>query len=146
MSRQLRKFKLPFFCFVSDLICVFGYGSFSHCVAHNFEVVIYEENSRCKLGGIWAHVNSTSGLQLNSMLYRFHPAVLWRKAFPQQKDIVAGELADPNVRCLYYSYVGLTRCLIAEITRIWKEYGLESRTKFEVSENQSYVIISTHCW
>ncbi|KAJ8689169.1 hypothetical protein PTI98_013219 [Pleurotus ostreatus] len=85
-----------------------GVSSAAHCVAHNFEVVIYEENSRDKLGGIWAHVNSTSGLQLNSMLYRFHPAVLWRKAFPQQKDIVG------------------------EITRVWKEYGLESRTKFNM--------------
>ncbi|KAF9496926.1 FAD/NAD(P)-binding domain-containing protein [Pleurotus eryngii] len=83
-----------------------GVSSAAHCVAHNFEAVIYEENSRDELGGIWAHVNSTSGLQLNSMLYRFHPAVLWRKAFPQQKDIVG------------------------EITRVWKEYGLESRTKF----------------
>jgi hypothetical protein len=61
-----------------------------------------------RIGGIWAHVNSTSGLQLNSILYRFHPAVLWSRGFPFRDEI------------------------LSEITRIWKEYQLEPRTKLNV--------------
>ncbi|KAK7038128.1 hypothetical protein R3P38DRAFT_2904585 [Favolaschia claudopus] len=84
-----------------------GISSAAHCISHNFEVVIFEAAPRSGLGGIWSHVNSTSGLQLNSHLYRFHPAVLWRHAFPLKPEIVS------------------------EITRIWKEYHLDSRTRFE---------------
>ncbi|KAJ7685626.1 FAD/NAD(P)-binding domain-containing protein [Mycena polygramma] len=84
-----------------------GVSSAAHCISHNFDVVIFEAAPRSGLGGIWAHVNSTSGLQLNSHLYRFHPAVIWRNAFPKKKEIVD------------------------EITRIWKEYQLEPRTRFE---------------
>ncbi|KAJ7172025.1 FAD/NAD(P)-binding domain-containing protein [Mycena filopes] len=84
-----------------------GVSSAAHCISHNFEVVIFESNPRSRLGGIWSHVNSTSGLQLNSHLYRFHPAVLWRHAFPLRDEI------------------------LSEITRIWKEYQLEPRTRFE---------------
>jgi hypothetical protein len=43
-----------------------------------------------KVGGIWSHVNSTSGLQLNSVLYRFHPAVLWSRGFPFRDEILNG--------------------------------------------------------
>ncbi|KAJ7681745.1 FAD/NAD(P)-binding domain-containing protein [Mycena rosella] len=84
-----------------------GVSSAAHCISHNFEVVIFEAAPRSGLGGIWSHVNSTSGLQLNSHLYRFHPAVLWRQAFPRRDEI------------------------LSEITRIWKEYQLEPRTRFE---------------
>ncbi|KAJ3512121.1 hypothetical protein NMY22_g15428 [Coprinellus aureogranulatus] len=83
-----------------------GVSSAAHCMAHGFDVVMYEAGGRDKLGGIWAHVNRTSGLQLNSLLYRFHPAVLWSKGFPLRDEI------------------------IEEISRVWKEYDLESRTKF----------------
>ncbi|KAL1708023.1 hypothetical protein EV121DRAFT_288075 [Schizophyllum commune] len=84
-----------------------GVSSAAHCIAHNFEVTIFEAQSREKgLGGIWAHVNSTSGLQINSIMYRFHPAVLWRRAFPHRDEI------------------------LGEISRIWHEYNLDSRTKF----------------
>ncbi|KAJ8516717.1 hypothetical protein ONZ45_g6002 [Pleurotus djamor] len=83
-----------------------GVSSAAHAISHNFEVVIFEANARDKLGGIWAHVNRTSGLQLNSLLYRFHPAVLWSRAFPRRDEI------------------------LSEITRVWEEYGLESRTRF----------------
>ncbi|KAL0948345.1 hypothetical protein HGRIS_010931 [Hohenbuehelia grisea] len=83
-----------------------GVSSAAHAISHNFEVVIYEANPRKKLGGIWAHVNRTSGLQLNSLLYRFHPAILWSRAFPARDEI------------------------LGEITRVWKDYDLESRTKF----------------
>ncbi|KAJ7461564.1 FAD/NAD(P)-binding domain-containing protein [Mycena latifolia] len=84
-----------------------GVSSAAHCISHNFEVVIFEAAPRSGLGGIWSHVNSTSGLQLNSHLYRFHPAVLWRHAFPLRDEI------------------------LNQITRIWKEYQLEPRTRFE---------------
>ncbi|KAF7295566.1 hypothetical protein MIND_01096600 [Mycena indigotica] len=84
-----------------------GVSSAAHCIAHNFEVVLFEAGSRSSLGGIWAHENSTSGLQLNSHLYRFHPAVVWRNAFPLRDEI------------------------LSEIARVWEEYKLESRTRFE---------------
>ncbi|TFY62202.1 hypothetical protein EVG20_g6788 [Dentipellis fragilis] len=81
-----------------------GISSAAHCIAHNFDVVIYEAGPRP--GGIWSHVNKTSGLQLNSLLYRFHPGVMWSRAFPYRDEI------------------------LSEITRIWKEYKLEPRTRF----------------
>ncbi|KAI5892685.1 FAD/NAD(P)-binding domain-containing protein [Schizophyllum commune H4-8] len=84
-----------------------GVSSAAHCIAHNFEVTIFEAQSREKgLGGIWAHVNSTSGLQINSIMYRFHPAVLWSRAFPHRDEI------------------------LGEIARIWHEYNLDARTRF----------------
>ncbi|KAF8152257.1 hypothetical protein B0H34DRAFT_111065 [Crassisporium funariophilum] len=84
-----------------------GVSSAAHAIAHGFEVVMFEQHPRSKLGGIWAHENSTSGLQLNSLLYRFHPAVLWSRAFPLRDEI------------------------LGEIEKIWKEYHLDTRTKFD---------------
>ncbi|KAH9895874.1 FAD/NAD-P-binding domain-containing protein [Cubamyces lactineus] len=81
-----------------------GVSSAAHAIAHGFDVVIYEQGDT--VGGIWAHVNKTSGLQLNSLLYRFHPAVLWSCSFPHRDEI------------------------LKEIRRIWKEYRLEPRTRF----------------
>lgn len=81
-----------------------GISSAAHAIAHGFDVVIYEADN--KVGGIWANVNSTSGLQLNSMLYRFHPAVIWSRGFPFRDEI------------------------LSEISRVWREYRLESRTRF----------------
>ncbi|KAF8172281.1 FAD/NAD-P-binding domain-containing protein [Pholiota molesta] len=49
---------------------------------------LFEQGPESSLGGIWSHVNSTSGLQLNSLLYRFHPAVMWTKAFPLRDEII----------------------------------------------------------
>lgn len=46
----------------------------------------------CSSGGIWSSVNKTSGLQLNSLLYRFFPAVKWHEAFPHRDEIVGGDL------------------------------------------------------
>ncbi|KAF7798770.1 hypothetical protein EIP86_009995 [Pleurotus ostreatoroseus] len=81
-----------------------GVSSAAHAIAHGFDVVIFEQMD--KTGGIWANVNATSGLQLNSLLYRFHPAVKWSRAFPKRDEI------------------------LSEITRVWKEYQLEDRTRF----------------
>ncbi|KDQ63491.1 hypothetical protein JAAARDRAFT_202926 [Jaapia argillacea MUCL 33604] len=82
-----------------------GISSAAHAIAHGFEVVIYERTDR--VGGIWAHVNKTSGLQLNSLIYRFFPGLLWTHAFPRRDEI------------------------LGEIHRVWKEYKLDSRTRFE---------------
>ncbi|KAI5999124.1 FAD/NAD(P)-binding domain-containing protein [Pisolithus albus] len=81
-------------------------------------VTIYEASDR--IGGIWAHENQTSGLQLNSLLYRFHPAVCWKKAFPQRDEI------------------------LGEIEKVWKEYRLEERTRFNVGTNTSSIRPLTH--
>ncbi|KAI0821751.1 FAD/NAD-P-binding domain-containing protein [Trametes gibbosa] len=81
-----------------------GVSSAAHAIAHGFDVVIYEQGD--SVGGIWAHVNKTSGLQLNSLLYRFHPAVIWSRFFPHRDEI------------------------LKEIRRVWTEYQLECRTRF----------------
>lgn len=36
-------------------------------------------------------MNATSGLQLNSLLYRFHPGVLWTRTFPRRDEILSGK-------------------------------------------------------
>ncbi|KAF8839218.1 FAD/NAD(P)-binding domain-containing protein [Paxillus ammoniavirescens] len=84
-----------------------GISSAAHAISHGFEVVIFDADDR--VGGIWAHENKTSELQVNSMHYRFHPAVLWRGAHPKRDEI------------------------LWEIKKIWKEYRLEERTCFNSS-------------
>lgn len=64
---------------------------YRHAIAHGFEVVIFEKAPESKLGGIWANVNATSGLQLNSLLYRFHPSVMWTRAFPLRDEVLGGQ-------------------------------------------------------
>ncbi|KAH7925801.1 FAD/NAD(P)-binding domain-containing protein [Leucogyrophana mollusca] len=80
-----------------------GVSSAAHAIAHGFEVIIYEATDHP--GGIWSRENKTSGLQLNSLLYRFHPGVIWKEAFPKRDEI------------------------LTQISGIWKEYKLESRTR-----------------
>ncbi|KZT59182.1 FAD/NAD(P)-binding domain-containing protein [Calocera cornea HHB12733] len=84
-----------------------GVSSAAHAIGHNFEVVLFEKGDA--VGGIWSHVNSTSGLQLNSLLYRFHPAVRWSTTFPKRDEI------------------------LKEIRRIWSEYKLEKRTRLNTT-------------
>lgn len=83
-----------------------GISAAAHAFSHGFDVIIYEESDH--LGGIWAKANSSSGLQLHSILYRFHPAVVWSRAFPHKYEI------------------------LKELSRVWREYKLESRTRFGV--------------
>jgi hypothetical protein len=45
-----------------------GVSSASHCVGHGFDVQIFEAGSRDSVGGIWAKVNNTSGLQIHSLV------------------------------------------------------------------------------
>lgn len=48
-----------------------GVSSAAHCVGHGFDVHIFEAGPRKELGGIWSRVNSTSGLQIHSLMYRY---------------------------------------------------------------------------
>ncbi|BGP05362.1 Baeyer-Villiger monooxygenase [Rhodotorula toruloides] len=81
-----------------------GVSTAAHAVDHGFEVVIFEAEQG--VGGVWARENSTSQLQLNSILYRFHPSVKWSRGFPKRDEI------------------------ISQIKAVWDRYGLESRTRF----------------
>lgn len=61
------------------------------------------------IGGVWARENSTSQLQLNSILYRFHPSIKWSRGFPKRDEI------------------------IGQIKHVWEKYELQKRTRFGVS-------------
>ena len=104
-----------------------GVSSASHCVGHGFDVTIFEAGDEKSLGGIWSvsrypsqsrsylrllvlqKVNNTSGLQIHSVMYRFHPSVKWSAGYPDRQQIVS------------------------QITQLWKRYGLQERTKFNTS-------------
>ncbi|CAI7635557.1 unnamed protein product [Penicillium pancosmium] len=84
-----------------------GVSSAAHCIGHGFEVHIFEARGKEKgLGGIWSRVNSTSALQIHSIMYRFHPTVQYKHAYPTQHEI-----RD-------------------QIVDLWKRYDLEERTEF----------------
>jgi hypothetical protein len=52
-----------------------GVSAASHVVGHGFDCRIFETGPKENVGGIWSKVNSTSGLQIHSIMYRFHPFV-----------------------------------------------------------------------
>lgn len=81
-----------------------GISTASHLIGHGFEVTIFEQADQ--IGGIWSRVNSTSGLQISSILYRFHPAVKWTKGYPHRDEI------------------------LHNAKKIWKLYDLDKRTRF----------------
>ncbi|WFD27736.1 hypothetical protein MNAN1_002741 [Malassezia nana] len=81
-----------------------GISTASQLISHGFDVTIFEASS--ETGGIWSNVNSTSGLQINSIMYRFHPLVLWKRFYPSRDEILE------NIR------------------NIWEVYGLKERTRF----------------
>ncbi|KAK2787570.1 hypothetical protein FQN53_005019 [Emmonsiellopsis sp. PD_33] len=84
-----------------------GVSAASHCIGHGFNVQIFEGRQKAKgLGGIWSRVNSTSALQIHSIMFRFHPSVKWDSAYPTQAKIKQ------------------------QIIDLWKRYGLEERTHF----------------
>src|SRR5262245_7769993 len=103
-----------------------GVSAASHCVGHGFDCRIFEAGSRENLGGIWSvgatmafrvlkntyktlkKVNNTSGLQIHSIMYRFHPSVKWKKGYPDRQQIVS------------------------QITDLWKRYDLEGKTQFNM--------------
>lgn len=59
-------------------------------------------------------MNSVSGLQIHSLMYRFHPSVKWEGGYPNRGEIVG------------------------EIERLWKRYGLEDKTKFDIRVEKAY--------
>ena len=91
-----------------------GVSSAAHCVGHGFDVTIFEAGDRNSVGGIWAKVNNTSGLQIHSLMYRFHPSVQWSRGYPDRQQIVS------------------------QIKEIWKKYGLEKKTVFETRVEKVY--------
>ena len=84
-----------------------GISAAAHCVGHGCDVVIFEARPRENLGGIWSRVNSTSSLQIYSLMYRFHPSVAWYKEFPNRQRV------------------------LEEAEKLWKRYGLQPKTRFE---------------
>ena len=84
-----------------------GVSAAAHCAGHGADLTIFEARSEKYLGSIWARVNSTSSLQLYSVVYRFHPTVRWHKRYPSQGRI------------------------LEEIRKLWYRYGLNQRTSFE---------------
>lgn len=66
------------------------------------------------LTSILYQVNNTSGLQIHSVMYRFHPSVHWNKGYPDRKQIVD------------------------QIEKLWKRYGLENKTKFNTKVEKVY--------
>lgn len=83
-----------------------GVSAAAHCRGHGADVAIFEANSRDHLGGIWSQVNSSSSLQLYSVMYRFHPTVRWHRRYPHKGRI------------------------LEEIRKLWHRYGLEGYTYF----------------
>ncbi|PYH79233.1 flavin-binding monooxygenase [Aspergillus uvarum CBS 121591] len=84
-----------------------GVSAAAHCVGHGFDVEIFEARSKDKgLGGIWSRVNSTSSLQIHSLMYRFHPSVKYDAAYPTQAEIKE------------------------QIANLWKRYDLQKHTTF----------------
>lgn len=59
-------------------------------------------------------VNNTSGLQIHSIMYRFHPSVHWSGGYPNRQQIVS------------------------QITQLWKKYSLESKTSFDSKVEKVY--------
>jgi cation diffusion facilitator CzcD-associated flavoprotein CzcO len=91
-----------------------GVTAAAHCVGHGFEVVIFEAGTEESVGGIWSRVNDTSGLQIHSLMYRFHPSVQWKRGYPNRDQI------------------------LAQVRDLWKRYDLPSRTRFNTRVERAY--------
>ncbi|KAH7125821.1 hypothetical protein EDB81DRAFT_860533 [Dactylonectria macrodidyma] len=91
-----------------------GITSAAHCVGHGFETTIFESGSEDAVGGIWTRVNDTSGLQIHSLMYRFHPSVQWNRGYPNRQEIVS------------------------QVQQLWKRYGLQKRTRFNTKISRVY--------
>ncbi|KAI5926176.1 monooxygenase [Camillea tinctor] len=91
-----------------------GVTSAAHCIGHGFDVVIFEAGDEKNLGGIWSKVNNTSGLQIHSMMFRFHPSIQWDRGYPDRQQI------------------------ISQVRQLWERYGLNQRTRFNIHVNNVY--------
>jgi hypothetical protein len=92
----------------------------------SFGAVIHFCSGKGKVGGIWADVNSTSALQLNSLIYRFHPGVLWRHTYPSRDEIISGT---------FYLTAG---------TEIRTHVAVKKSVEFGRNTNSSLVRVSTY--
>ncbi|KAM5351077.1 hypothetical protein ACJ41O_003800 [Fusarium nematophilum] len=91
-----------------------GITSAAHSIGHGFEVVIFEAGTKDNVGGIWSRVNETSGLQIHSLMYRFHPSVQWNRGYPDRQQI------------------------ISQVRQLWERYGLRERTRFNTKIERVY--------
>jgi hypothetical protein len=108
-----------------------GISAAAHCVGHGFDVTIFDAGPKEQLGGIWSvsirgnrkmgslanasqRVNDTSGLQIHSVMYRFHPSVKWQRGYPDRKQI------------------------INQVTELWKRYRLQKKTRFNFKVTKAY--------
>nr|KAK5449030.1 hypothetical protein LTR18_002118 [Exophiala xenobiotica] len=91
-----------------------GVSAAAHCIGHGFEVTLFEACDEDHLGGIWAKVNTTSGLQIHSVMYRFHPSVKWDSGYPKQNQIVG------------------------QVRELWHRYDLDERTRFNTKVEKIY--------
>ncbi|KAH6658891.1 monooxygenase [Truncatella angustata] len=91
-----------------------GVTSAAHCIGHGFDVVIFEAGDEKSIGGIWSKVNNTSGLQIHSLMYRFHPSVKWEQGYPNRQQIVS------------------------QVKQLWERYGLDTRTRFSKKIDKVY--------
>ncbi|ERT03419.1 hypothetical protein HMPREF1624_01734 [Sporothrix schenckii ATCC 58251] len=91
-----------------------GVTAAAHCVGHGFDVVLFEAGGPDHLGGIWSQVNDTSGLQIHSAMYRFHPSVRWRRGYPSRAEIVD------------------------QVKKLWERYNLRSKTRYHVTVDKVY--------
>lgn len=65
-----------------------GIAAAAHITNSGFDCHIFEAGCEDHLGGIWSRVNSTSGLQVHSSCYRFHPSVKWQSDYPLRDEIL----------------------------------------------------------
>jgi hypothetical protein len=91
-----------------------GVSAAAHCLGHGFEVTLFEAGDEKHVGGIWSDVNTTSGLQIHSVMYRFHPSVKWDGGYPKQHQIVD------------------------QIRKLWHRYQLDQRTVFNTKIEKVY--------
>ncbi|KAG9259123.1 flavin-binding monooxygenase-like family protein [Emericellopsis atlantica] len=91
-----------------------GVTSAAHCVGHGFDVVIFERGTEDSVGGIWTKVNDTSGLQIHSVMYRFHPSVQWQGGYPDKSQILKA------------------------VRDLWRRYGLQDKTRFNFKVEKTY--------
>lgn len=59
-------------------------------------------------------VNETSGLQIHSLMYRFHPSVQWNRGYPDRQQI------------------------LSQVRQLWERYGLKERTRFNTKIDRVY--------
>jgi len=74
----------------------------------------YNDSLRINADPTLQKVNNTSGLQINSLMYRFQPSVTWSGGYPKRNEIVG------------------------EIQKLWRRYGLEDKTRFKTKVEKLY--------